>query len=131
MKWLDSNKDVVRWGSEVVQIRYICETDQRSHLYLVDFYIEFKDGKKLIVEVKPAAQTRPPTQPQQQTSLRESKAPGGRNRKNVRFLKEAKTFIKNMSKWKAASEFAKKNNLTFQIWTEEYLKTAIGIKIAK
>jgi hypothetical protein len=129
MKWLDQNENVIRWGSEVIQIRYLCETDQKTHLYLVDFYIEFKDGKRLMVEVKPAAQTRPPTQPQHNSSLRESKSPGGRNRKNARFLKESKTYIKNVSKWKAAAAFAKKNNLTFQIWTEDFLKTNLGIRV--
>lgn len=120
MRWLDKNKDVVKWGSEIIQIRYICETDQKSHLYLVDFYIEFKDGRRLMVEVKPAYQTVPP-------KTDASKTKTGKTRS--RYLKEAKTYIKNASKWKAAAAFAKKNGLEFQIWTEHHLRNNLGLRV--
>ena len=120
MRWLDKNPDIVRWGSEVIHIRYICETDQKSHLYLMDFYIEYKDGRRLMVEVKPAAQTVPPKTTAQKTKTGKTRS---------RYLKEAKTYIKNMSKWKAAAAFAKKNGLDFQIWTENHLKNNLGLKV--
>lgn len=118
MKWLDKNPEVMRWGSEIIHIQYICETDQKSHLYLMDFYIEFRNGKRLMVEVKPAAQTAPPKSPAQKTGKPRS-----------RYLKEAKTYIKNMSKWKAAAAFAKKNGIGFEIWTENHLRNNLGLKV--
>ena len=36
------------------------------------------------------------------------------------------TYIKNQSKWKAASEYAKDRGYHFEIWTEKEL-TAMGI----
>jgi hypothetical protein len=36
------------------------------------------------------------------------------------------TYVKNMNKWEAASDFAKDNGWDFQIWTEKEL-TAKGI----
>jgi len=127
MKWLDKNTDVVRWGSEIVKIRYHCETDQKSHLYLIDFYVEFTDGRRLLVEVKPSAQTTPP----KQMNTEPSHISGARNRRRAKYLKEAKTYIKNMSKWKAAADFAKKNGMSFEIWTEQQLKNNLGLKITR
>ena len=64
---------------------------------------------------KPKSQTTPP------------KSPARRTRK---YISEAMTYAKNQSKWMAATEFAKDNGITFQVWTEDTLK-GLGIKILK
>jgi hypothetical protein len=128
MHWLDKNEYIKRWGSEIIKVKYICETDNRSHLYLVDFFIEYTNGKKLLVEVKPSGQTQPPKQPAQINNNTAAKPKTGQ-RQRAKYLKEAKTYIKNVSKWKAASNFAKKNNMTFEIWTEHFLRTNLGIRV--
>ena len=40
MKWCDSSKSVVEWGSETIIIPYISPVDKRVHRYFVDFYIK-------------------------------------------------------------------------------------------
>jgi hypothetical protein len=110
-RWCDDNPHVLRWCSEEVVIPYICETDKRLHRYFVDFLIQFDDGKTVLVEVKPKAQTLLPKKQ-------------GKNKK--RYINEALTYVKNRSKWKAATEHALDQNMVFQIWTEDTL-TSMGI----
>lgn len=115
-KFFDSNPLVVRWSSEEIVIPYICATDGRRHRYFTDFYCEMTSGKKLIIEVKPKAQTVPPTLPKS-------------NRRTRSYKNALMTYAKNASKWKAAQEFCRKNNMEFAIWTEDTLKK-LGLKIA-
>lgn len=114
MRWLDLNPDVHKWNSEETVINYICKSDGKSHRYFIDFSIQFLNGKTVLVEVKPNIQTKPP---------KESK---NRNK----YLKEAVTYAKNISKWEAAKKFADANNAEFQIWDENVLES-IGIRITK
>ena len=120
MKWLDFNSDVIAWSSEEIIIPYLCETDKKTHRYFVDFFFEVKNGNKYLIEVKPYKQTLPPTIPERTKT----------GRKSRRFLNESMTFVKNQSKWKAARQFAKKNGMVFNIWTEKHLKQ-MGIKTTR
>ena len=108
--WADLNPSVVEWASEEIVIPYICETDNRPHRYFIDMYLKIKDKdgniKTFLVEIKPFSQTQPPKFPGKQTK---------------RYLTEVHTFIKNQSKWKAASRFAKQNGAEFVILTEKEL----------
>lgn len=107
-KFLDFNKNVIRWGSEEIAIPYIKPTDKRIHKYYPDFWVEYidKDGHVIqeIIEIKPSTQVAPPStvgkKPKQQ-------------------LYEQLTYAINVAKWKACSEFCKKNGLKFRIITEQ------------
>lgn len=112
MKYLDSSTEVVAWNSEDIHVDYICGTDGRHHKYMVDFYIILKNGKKLLVEVKPYRQTQEP-----KVKKRRTKA----------YINECLVWVKNNSKWEAAKIFAELNGAEFQIWTEHELEK-IGIK---
>ena len=112
-RWAESQPNIVEWGSEEVVIPYVCATDNKVHRYFIDMYFKTKDGKKYLIEIKPKSQTAPPKKPKRQTK---------------KYLSESLTFIKNQSKWKAATEFAQDNGAIFQIWTEETL-TSLGIKL--
>ena len=112
MKWCDSNPDVEQWMSEELIIPYICETDKRPHRYFMDFVIKYRSGRVTLVEVKPEKETKRPEKKQ------------GKSRQ--RLLSEGLTYVKNQSKWKAASEYAKDRGYHFEIWTEKEL-TAMGI----
>lgn len=114
MEWCDINPDVIKWNSEGVVIPYVCGTDGKPHRYYLDLAITFKNNKTILVEIKPNKQTQPPSAP---------KHPRGKNK----YLKESLTYVKNVSKWKAASKFAKANDVEFQIW-DEYTLNALGIK---
>ena len=112
MRWLDNNSSIIRWASEDIYIPYIKPTDGRIHKYFIDFNftIQDKDGKrhKFLIEVKPAKQCNPPNT---------------KNRKNkMNLLKEQITYATNTSKWKSASEWAKKHGYTFTIVTEMDIK---------
>lgn len=114
MDWLDLNPDVVQWNSEEIVIPYICKTDGRAHRYFTDFYIVFKSGSTIIVEVKPSAQTTPP-KPKQ-------------GKAKAKLIHEGLTYAKNYSKWCAAEKYCEERGWKFQIWSEEVLKK-IGIQI--
>jgi hypothetical protein len=109
-KWCDENPNIKSWSSEEVVIPYFYDVDKKYHRYFMDLKITFKDGKTILVEIKPEKETLPPKRPD----------------KSKRYINEAMTYVKNMNKWEAASKFAKDNNWGFQIWTEKTL-TKMGI----
>lgn len=80
------------------------------HRYFVDFGIAMrsKDGsiKKYLVEVKPFKETIPPTG----------------KRKTKQLIEALATYSVNQSKWDAAREWAKKNGMEFEIFTEKNMK---------
>jgi hypothetical protein len=111
-RYFDLNPDVEFWGSETAKIKYRCGTDNQLHTYMIDFTVKYKDGRILLIEVKPANQTTLP------------KASKGKSKSTV--LTETLAFIKNKSKWIVAHKYAEENGAKFVIWTENYLKK-IGI----
>jgi len=114
-RWIDANSSIVYWNSEELIVPYVCETDKKVHRYYMDLWFQTRDGKNYMIEIKPKKQTQPPKTPK---------------RKTRRYIKESLTFVKNQSKWKAASEFALDRGWTFEVWTEDTLKQ-LGIKIIK
>ena len=114
MGWLDNHPGVLQWGSEELIIPYRSPIDNRIHRYFPDFIIKKKtqDGKvdTVIVEIKPAAQTKPPTV---QTG-----------KPNKRYINEVATWGINSSKWNAATNYCKDRGWKFEIITEHEL----GIK---
>lgn len=113
MLWLDKNPNIIKWGSESVIVPYADPTrlDRNKrptiHRYFIDFYMIIKDktGKltKYYIEVKPYAETIPPVR--------------GRKREKT-YMKESVNWTRNNSKWKAASEHARRMNSKFIILTE-------------
>ncbi len=104
MKRLDRDPQVKAWASEEVVVPYESPIDGWRHRYFVDFYVEMKDGRQLLVEVKPFAQTMPPKKPKY---------------KNKRFVAEALEYCKNRAKWAAAEAYAASRGWEFQILTEK------------
>jgi len=113
MKFLENCVNISKWSSEV-PITYICMTDGKQHKYLVDLFIEFDDGKKIMVEIKPHKQT---LEPKMGT------------RKTRKYINECFVYAKNISKWNAAKQFCYDNDMEFQVWTEHYLRNELGLKI--
>jgi hypothetical protein len=108
MNWCDNNPNVVGWVSEEIVIPYLCETDKRMHRYFMDFLIKYKDGRTVLVEVKPYKET---VKPQ-----------GGQGRPRRQVLNETLTYIKNISKWTEAERYVADRGWTFEIWTEKELR---------
>jgi hypothetical protein len=105
--WCDRNDDIKSWSSEEIVVPYFWDIDKKYHRYFVDLKITFKNGKTLLVEIKPAKETEPPKNPN----------------KSKKYINEAMTYVKNMNKWEAANSFAKDRGWDFQIWTENTLKS--------
>ena len=59
-KFLDKNSDVEYWTSEPFAISYMSPKDGKIHRYFPDVLVKFKNGKKLLVEIKPDYQTSDP-----------------------------------------------------------------------
>lgn len=107
MMYLDKSTNVVSWSSEEVVIPYRYDVDGRVHRYFVDFFVEYSNGQKLLIEIKPAKELSPPTG----------------NRRTKRYIVEGYTYIKNINKWEAAKEYAKDQGWGFEIWTEKELES--------
>jgi len=109
MKWLDEHPQVIWWGSEELPIPYISPVDKKKHKYFPDFIakMKLKDGKVMtyIIEVKPLAQTKMPTQ----------------KKKTRKYLQEMATYAVNQEKWRAADIFCQEHGWKFLVVTEKEL----------
>ena len=112
-KWCDANPNVKKWMSEGTIVPYRSKLDGRMHRYYVDFTVQFTNGQTVLFEIKPLKQTMKPRY---------------QKRKSKKHLNEVYTYTRNISKWEAAREFARQNNVSFQILTENELKK-MGMKI--
>lgn len=108
-RWCDINKNVIEWGSESAVVPYFDVAHKKNRHYFIDFTMKIKDVHGVIhkyyIEIKPFAQTVPPTK--------------GPRKKNTTFMNECMTFATNVSKWKAATQFAKSKGAEFKILTEK------------
>ena len=106
--WLERSPIVVRWGSECIGIGYTNLQDGKRHTYYPDYVMEVLNDKNdpskgtttILVEIKPYNQTKAPDP----ILPRDSYA----------WIE----YARNISKWKAAVEFARQNNMQFKIFTE-------------
>jgi len=123
MNYLDLNKNVIKWGSEVITIPYVNEVDGRQHRYITDFYVELRDvtGKinTLIVEVKPENQME---RLDEQGNLILPREPKKKSMKAFQnYINKVNIIRKNHSKWKAARDYCKKMGYHFKVITEKDL----------
>jgi len=110
--FFDKNPNVTAWSSESIVIPYFYNVDNKVHKYYIDLIAAIKDEKgeiqKYLIELKPHAQTQPPTP--------------SNKKKSSTVLYENLMYQKNQCKWKAASEYAAKKGMRFVVLTEKYLK---------
>lgn len=107
-RFLDGNPNILAWASEPIAIPYIKPTDGKVHKYYVDYFVRYLNSKREVIseliEVKPKRQTT-----------------GSKARKPSTRLYEDITYAINQAKWKAASDYAESQGLTFRIITEDQL----------
>lgn len=108
--WCDNNSKIRSWCSEEVVVPYFWDIDKKYHRYFMDLKITYKDGRTVLVEIKPDKETKPPKKPD----------------RSRRYINESMTYVKNMNKWSAAQSYAADRGWEFQIWTEIQL-TEMGI----
>jgi len=111
MRYLDNCSSCINWGSESAVVKYDDPVKKKKKRYFIDFTAVFrdKDGqqKKFYIEVKPHKETKPPVRT---TRKRETT-----------FLKEQRTYARNMAKWQAAVNWANGRSAKFIIITENEL----------
>jgi hypothetical protein len=103
----DTNPHIKKWSYETVVIKYISPIDGKEHRYFMDIAFWFNNGTKdqlVLLEIKPFNQVKVPV-----------KRP--KEHKET-FKQRAQTYIINISKWKAAWEYAQKIGALFCIYTE-------------
>ena len=109
MTKLDKNSNIERWSSEEIIVPYFDPTTKQMRRYFPDFVVVEKTPsgpKTYMLEVKPYAQTQPPKVPKRQT----------------KHYKEAiTTYIRNQSKFEAATKFCEEKNWTFKLLTEKVI----------
>lgn len=107
-RWLDLNSNVLNWTSESIVVPYISPKDGKPHRYFIDCSCTIlnknKTPEKLLIEVKPDKQTRPPSP----------------RLKSKSFLYESAMFQINLSKWQSAKQWADKNGFRFIVVTEKF-----------
>ena len=110
MSWLDENQNIIEWSSEEIAIPYRSPLDGKTHRYFPDFLVRAKtsDGttKTMILEVKPADQT---------------KEPKKQAKKTKKYITEVSTWAVNQQKWKMAEEYCADRQWEFRIITEEHI----------
>ena len=109
-RFLDNNPKVKFWDSERIILPYQ-GMDGKLHRYFTDLvvHLEQNDGtiKKLVIEIKPESQTKPPI-----VSIRKSQ-------KTVMY--EQYQYALNTAKWLAATAWCSKKGYQFVILTEKHL----------
>lgn len=116
----DQQVNVLAWGSEVVEIPYYSNIDNKSHKYILDFLIILRNKrgelKKWAIEVKPEEQT---AYLDEMGNVIYPPAPKKKTQKALRKWQEKCQVIRrNSEKWEAAKEWAKKRGFTFAVKTE-------------
>lgn len=107
MMSLDHNPLVKRWASEEFSIKYLSPKDKKFHRYFPDFFVEYTNGNKELIEIKPLSQCLPP------------KANAKKGKRKL--ISEVVTYETNQAKWAYAKEWCKQNGVKFKVLTEHDL----------
>lgn len=99
----DTSPSIIKWGSEVGHIWYRSPIDNQKHRYFPDFIVQGKNGVIKLIEVKPNKECFKPRQK--------------KNKKT--YIYEAKTYITNQAKWRAARDYALEKGWVFVVLTEK------------
>ena len=98
MQYCEAQALITLWGYECIEIPYVYSVDKKVHRYYPDFYVEFKDGRKFIIEIKPENQ---------------ATGKGG--------LYNKLCYVKNVDKWNACKAFCDAKGMEFKVVTEKDL----------
>ena len=115
--YLDHEPLIMKWGSEVIKVGYNDHVG-KPHTYYPDFYVEVRRPDlatgmmRAVIEVKPAAETRPPVIPKDTTTLKVMK----------RVQYQVEMWQKNVAKWTSAIEWCASRDMKFVLVTEHDLK---------
>jgi hypothetical protein len=114
-QWMDHNKNVIKWGYEIISIPYCSRVDSGIvHEYWPDIIAQVKNEKgeikTFVMEIKPEKDLAyPPT----------IKLTNRNKRSYINNLNEKMNYVKNTDKFKAAIAYCKANGYIFRILTEK------------
>lgn len=146
--YFDKKKEILKWGSEEITIKYYYSIDKKFHRYFPDLIIHYKNSKneikKAIIEIKTSKEVgetlyflfnKKSSNKEKSIILiekilkikdyeiypllKEYKQP---KRKTKKYINHLNTIIKNVDKWNYAFEFCSKNNFEFYVFTEKDLR---------
>lgn len=109
--WLDNNKKVIGWGSEIFAIPYLSPKDNKVHRYFPDIIVVAdNNGVQVttVIEIKPLKETIVPKMKQ--------------GKKRSTYLYEVTTYSVNQAKWAAAKALCKSKGWNFKVMTEVEIK---------
>lgn len=101
-KFLDHNRQVLRWSSETIGVRYFDSVQRKQRTYYIDTFVEIKEGtsiKKYLVELKDHKETIKPIQTPK--------------KKKSTLLYEECQWKTNNCKWSQAVIFARNHGCEF------------------
>ena len=110
--YCERNPEIIWWSSESFSLKYFNILDSKYHTYYPDFVVRLRNGKTIIVEVKPKAQLVKPEPPKKQTA---------KYMLSYKWIYE--TWITNMCKKRAADELAKSRGWEYLLVTEDFFKS--------
>lgn len=102
INYCEMSPKITKWASEPIAIKYFSRLNNKEVNYYPDYIIENKEGKKVIVEVKPSNQLCKP------------------DATDSRWAKE--NWIRNNDKWFAAKKYAEEHGMKFIIVTEKFFE---------
>lgn len=111
-RYADMEPNVIKWGCECLTITYK-DKYGKPHRYYPDFYLETLNREtnaysRIVVEIKPYAETVMPIIPEKITL------------KKLQSLEyQVKTYEKNVRKWNAATEWCAARGMIFKRVTEK------------
>jgi len=111
MVWCDRNPDIKKWSSEPISIKYINPLDKKEHSYFVDFWIDYGNDIKYLIEIKPYCQTLKP--------IFEEKEGKSKMKRQRDYIINMKNYIINRAKWSTAEDFCMKVGWKFKVITEK------------
>lgn len=106
-RYLDYHPNVIEWAFERTRIRYFDPVTRKLRHYIIDFDVNFKDGRKYLIEIKPRKETRPPRKDKRKSEKTK--------------IYEVKTWATNQAKWEAAQKVCNTLGKEFKVLTEKDL----------
>lgn len=100
----ERSASVVAWSSEPDFVNINYTYNNKVYKYNVDCYVEFANGAKQIIEIKPEYQVYEPSP--------------AKFKDRAKYAQAVETYHRNMAKWKAAHAWAIANGMTFKILTD-------------
>lgn len=109
--YCERNSQIDTWSSESIVIKYFNPLSQKYHNYFPDFVVKTREGKIILVEVKPKSQLKKPNPPKRKTI---------KSQESYKWAYE--TWLVNQCKKDAAENFCKSNGWIYQLVTEDFFK---------